>query len=243
MVGGFRRTALLAIGGLLLIAAGAGCFVMSLVLRPSRHAGAVVSQDVYIDPNNLAASKAEFPLDHHSGARYDLYLTVEEMDSGMGDYCQFDVHAYRGQGTTSRYVTYAYVYFGQDVVRARREGSVRFETYEMGRNVHVSSREESLRLEFTATSAWFTGGTPITGRIDVVEITPIDRLLLLSRSVLQVTTFPVGFAGVLLLWLSVMRLLRLIGVRVSPPPARKYEAPPGRKLREEQARAAEGGTP
>lgn len=243
MVGGFRRTLLLAFGGLLLIAAGAGCFAASLVIRPSSRAGAVETRELLIDPNNLLASKAEFSVEHRAGARYDLYLTVEERDPNSGDYCQFDVKAFRPGSTSSRYVTYAYIYFGDEVVRTHRDDGVKYETYEMERNVHVSSRSEPIRMEFTATSAWFQGSQPVTATIDLVEITPTDRLLMLSRSILQVTTFPVAFVGIVLLWLAVMRQLRLIGVRVSPPPARKYEAPPGRKLREHEALGAEGGTP
>ncbi len=243
VVGGFKRTALFAIAGLLLIAVGAGCFVASLVIRPSSRAGAVQSQDILIDPNNLLASKAEFTIDHRAGARYDFYLDLEERDPNAGESVQFDVKAFRPGSSSSRYVTYAYIYFGSEVVRTHREDGVRYETYEMERNVHVSSRSETLRMEVTATSAWFQATQSVTATVDVVEITPADRLLMLSRSVLQVATFPVAFLGVVLLWLAVMRQLRLIGVRVSPPPARKYEAPAGRKQRAEEALQAEGGTP
>ncbi len=244
LAGGFKRTALLAVGGLLLVVVAAGCLGASFVIRPSSRAGAVMSRDVVIDPNNLTGGLVEFPIHHRSGARYDFYLTAEERDANMGDYCQFDVNAYKGEGnSSSRYLTYAYIYFGSDVVRTRREGSTKYETYEMDRNVHVSSRSESIRISFTPTSAWFTGNLPITATIDVVEITPTDRLLLLGRSVMQVTTFPLGFLGVVMLWLAVMRQLRLIGVRVSPPPAREYKAPPGRAARAQEALEAGGGTP
>ena len=243
VVGGFKRTALFALGGLLLIATGAGCFVGSLLIRPSSRAGAVLSQDMLIDPNNLLASKAEFTVDHRAGARYDLYLTLEERDPSAGDYVQFDVKALRPGSSSSRYVTYAYIYFGDDVVRTHRDDGIRYETYEMERNVHVSSRSETIRMEFTATAAWFQGSQPGPATVDLVEITPMDRLLMLSRSVLQVATFPVAFLGVVLLWLAIMRQLRLVGVRVSPPPARKYEAPAGRKQRAQEALQAEGGPP
>ena len=242
-MGGFKRTALLAVCGVLLIGVAAACLASSFVIRPSSRAGAVVTKDVVIDFNNLASGTVEFPLQHRSGARYDFYLTAEERDGNSGDYCQFDVNAYKGTGSQSRYLTYAYIYFGNDVVRTRREGSTKYETYEMDRNVHVSSTNEAIRLSFTPTSAWFTGNLPVMAQIDVVEITPTDRLLLLGRSVLQVTTFPVGLIGVLLLWLAVMRQLRLVGVRVSPPPARQYKAPPGRAQRAKEALEAAGGTP
>ena len=239
--GGRRRTLLLAVLGLAALALAGGSLAASLVIHPSAQAGAAKHRTVTIDPNNLAAGAVEMELDNRAGARYDFYLTVQERDNQAGDYCQFDVNAYRGANT--RYLTYAYVYFGDDVVRKRHQGTTTFETYELDRNVHISSSTERVRLTFTPTSAWFTGMQSIQGRIDAVEITPMDRLLLLGTSVLQVTTFPVAFLGVALFWLAVMRQLRLIGVRVSPPPAREYRAPPGRALRRTEAARTDGGSP
>jgi len=193
----------------------AGCFALSLVVRPSSGSGAVSQVSMTLDGSNLTISRGEVEILVNPSARYDLYLTAPTADVSSGDYCSIDVEAHRGE--ESRYLTYTYTNFGSNVVRKRRLGREGTQTYELDRNVHISSRAESVKLVFNTTSAWFASMSPTTVQIDIVEVTPIDRVLLVGTSVLQVAAFPVGFAGILLLWLALMRQMRLIGVQVSPP--------------------------
>ena len=232
-IGGFKRTAVLAAVGVLALALGAACFLLSLLVRPSSSSGSVTRASMLLDPNNLDTSRTEGDLTVNPSARYDLYLTVPVADVENGDYCSIDVEAHRN--AESRYLTYSYTNFGTDVVRRKRMGRDATETYEMDRNVHVSSVPETIRVVFNPTSAWFRGMSPVQVEIDVVEVTPADRLLLVVTSVLQVATFPAALVGVLLLWLALMRQMRLIGVQVVTPGR-------FRPLRSKMKRApAEGG--
>jgi len=215
--GGFKRTALLAASGFLLLAVAGGCLAMTFLVRPSPRSGTVARVPVTVDPNNLGTSKTETSLDVHAGARYDFYLTVRAKDRADGDYASFDIEAHRE--STSRYLTYGYIYFGDDQYRRRSRGrdGDREEVYELARNIQVSNQDESLRMVVTPSSAWFAGMKPIRMVVDVVEVTAADRLLLVTTSVMQVSVFPASFAGLALLWLAGMRQLRLIGVPLAPP--------------------------
>jgi len=214
-VGGFKRTALFAALGLIALAVAAACLLLSLLVRPSSSSGSVTQATMLLDPSNLTTSRTEVQLTVNPAARYDIYLTVPTADVESGDYCSIDVEAHRAG--ESRYLTYSYTSFGNDVVRRKRLGREGTETYEMDRNVHVSYQPETIQMVFNPTSAWFRGMSPVQVDFDVVEVSPADRLLLVVTSVLQVVTFPVALVGVLLLWLALMRQMRLIGVQVVPP--------------------------
>jgi len=232
-VGGFRRTLIFAAVGAVVLGVAVVAFAASLLVRPSASSGSISNVSFQVDASNTTTSRGEVELLVNPQARYDFYLTVKSRDIQQGDYCSFDVEAHRNDA--NRYLTYTSTYFGDNVVRKRRGGHDTTETYEMDRNVHVSSHDESLRLVFATSSAWFAGMRPVDVQVDIVEVTPADRLLLVATSVLQVGAFPVAFCGVVLLWLAMMRQMRLIGVQL---------APPGRfrPLRESMARhEAEGG--
>ena len=214
-VGGLKRTLLFAAVGLVALVLAVGCFALSLIVRPSSGSGAVTQVSVTLDGSNLTTSRGEVQLLVNPSARYDLYLTAPTSDVKSGDYCSIDVEAHRGD--ESRYLTYTYTSFGSNVIRKRRLGREGTETYELDRNVHISSHPEPVRVVFNATSAWFSSMSPTTVQIDIVEVTPIDRVLLVGSSVLQVVAFPVAMAGILLLWLALMRQLRLLGVQIAPP--------------------------
>jgi hypothetical protein len=214
-VGGFKRTAAFAAAGAVVLGVAAVCFAASLLVRPSARSGSVSDVSFQVDASNTTTSRGEVLLMVNPQARYDLYLTVKSRDIQQGDYCSFDVEAHRDDA--NRYLTYTSTYFGDNVVRKRRGGHDTTETYEMDRNVHVSSQPESIRLVFATSSAWFASMTPVDVQVDVVEITPADRLLLVVTSVLQVGAFPMGLCGVVLIWLALMRQMRLIGVQVAPP--------------------------
>ena len=214
-VGGFKRTAAYAAVGVTVFGIAVVCFGSSLLVRPSAGSGSISQVSFQVDASNTTTSRGEVELRVNPQARYDFYLTVKSRDISQGDYCSFDVEAHRLDA--NRYLTYTSTYFGDNVVRKRRGGQDTTETYEMDRNVHVSSSAESIRLVFATSSAWFSNMTPVPVTIDIVEITPVDRLLLVVTSVLQVGSFPLAFCGVFLIWLALMRQLRLIGVQVAPP--------------------------
>jgi len=214
-VGGLKRTLLFAGVGVVCLLVAAACFALSWVVRPSSGSGSIIGVTATLDGSNLTTSRAEAGLLVNPSARYDFYLTAPTADVSSGDYCSIDIEAHRGE--ESRYLTYTYTSFGSNVVRKRRMGREGTETYEMDRNVHISSRAEEVRLVFNTTSAWFASMQPTTVQIEIVEVTPIDRVLLVGTSVLQVIAFPVAFAGILLLWLALMRQMRLFGVLVTPP--------------------------
>lgn len=193
----------------------AACFALSLVARPSSGSGGMTQVSMTLDGSNLTTSRGEVEILVNPSARYDLYLTAPTSDVSSGDYCSIDVEAHRGD--ESRYLTYTYTSFGSNVVRKRRLGREGTETYELDRNVHISSHAEPVKVVFNTTSAWFSSMSPTTVQIDIVEVTAADKALLVGSSVLQVVAFPVGFVGVLLLWLALMRQLRLIGVQIAPP--------------------------
>jgi hypothetical protein len=215
--GGIKRTAAIAASGVLLLIVAAGCLALTLLVRPSTRSGTVARIPVTVDPNNLGASKAETTLDARGGAQYDFYLTVREADRTDGDYASLDIEAHRD--TTSRYLTYGYIYFGDEQYRRGGTGlgAHREEIYEIARNISISNQDETIRILVTPSSAWFAGMKPIRMVVDVVEVTAIDRLLLVATNVTQVTVFPASFLALALLWLAIMRQLRLIGVPLSPP--------------------------
>jgi len=215
--GGVKRTAALAAGGVLLLALAAGCLALTTLVRPSTRSGTVARIPITVDPNNLAASKAETTLDVRGGAQYDFYLTVRESDRTDGDYASLDLEAHRD--TTSRYLSYGYIYFGDEQYRRRGGGlgADREEIYEIDRNVHISNQDETIRILVSPSSAWFAGMKPIRMVVDVVEVTAMDRLLLVATNVTQVSMFPTSFLALALLWLAIMRQLRLVGVPLSPP--------------------------
>ncbi len=215
--GGVKRTAGIAVAGVLLLLVAGGCLALTLVVRPSTRSGTVARIPLTIDPNNLGASKAETTLDVHGGALYDFYLTVRADDRGVGDYVSLDLEGHRG--SQSRYLSYGYIYLGDEQYRVRSSGfgTAREEIYEVSRNVHISNQDESIEIVVSPSSAWFTGMKPMRMVLDVVEVTAMDRLLLVVTSVTQVGVFPTAFLGVALLWLAAMRQLRLIGVPLAPP--------------------------
>lgn len=214
-VGGFTRTLLYAGLGLVCLVLAAAVFGAALVVRPSTTSDSVSQVVMTLDSNNLTTSRAELELRVDPRARYDLYLTVASKDVDDGDYCSLDVEARRPG--SSRYVSYTSAYFGDQVVRKRRLGRDSTETYELDRSLTISSSAEVVTLSFTATGAWFASMKPVPVTIDVVEVTLGDRALLVSTSVLQVCAFPIAFLGVLLVWIALMRQLRLVGVVVAPP--------------------------
>ncbi len=221
-VGGVRRTLAYLAAGVVVAGVGAVCLLVSFGIRPSVAGDAFTHLPVLIDPNQLnsgsfSGTPVETLVDVKRGARYDLYLTLESENIAEGDSVYFDVNEAREYD--DRYITYAYVYIGTDVVQKHRDGltGVRAETYELERNVSLAYNSGPVRVKFTPSSAWFAAQKPVKATIDIVEVTALDQVRLVSASILQVITFPIGFLGVVLMWIAVMRQLRLISVQISPP--------------------------
>jgi len=240
-VGGIRRTLAYLAAGLVVAGIGAACLLTSFVIKPSVAGDAMTRLPVVIDYNQITTGNytglaVETVVDVKHGARYDLYLTIDTENTADGDSCGFDVNEPLDY---DRYITYGYVSIGTDIVQKHRDGlmDVTAETYEMERGVTLSNRTGPTRVKFTPTSAWFASQQPVKDTIDIVEVTALDQIRLVTASILQVITFPIGFCGVVLMWIAVMRQLRLIGVQISPPGS--FKLPPG--FKPQRTAAAQNG--
>jgi hypothetical protein len=239
--GGLRRSLFYLACGVLLVAAAVGSLGLSYAGRPSLDDREVVSVPIVISGNYTTPSTASVTVDVDPSARYDLYLTVDTTNTTDGEFVNFDVEGYRG--VESRYITYTYTYLGSDMVRRSRDQTTgaRLETYEMTRNLQIDHRRGEVKLVFNSTSSWFANGSSVNATIDIIEVTPVDQVLLVITSGLQVAAFPVAFAGIFLIWLALMRQLRLIGVQVAPPG--RFALRPGFSMRREAAVKAAAGSP
>ena len=119
-VGGFKRTAAFAAGGVLVLGIAVMCFGSSLMVRPSATSGSMSQVSFQVDATNTTTSRGEVEVRVNPQARYDFYLTVKTRDINQGDYCSFDIEAHRNDA--NRYLTYTSTYFGDNVVRKRRGG-------------------------------------------------------------------------------------------------------------------------
>ncbi len=234
--GGRRRSAFYAVCGVLSLLAGAGALVLSTATRPDLGHRQIVHMPVVIDVNASSLQPTSVTVDVNPAARYDLYLTVDTTNTAPGDYIGFNVEGYRGP--ESRFITYTFTTIGDGVVRHRRDDATgaRLETYELAGSVQIHHRPGEVELSFTPDSCWIASAMPVHGTVDIVEISPWDQALLVASSGLQVMAFPLAFAGLFLLWLALMRQLRLIGIQVAPPG--RFTLPADFSMRRDEARAA-----